>query len=82
MYPTNFPGVSNQRGTPAIDKFDAAADLCVMYLKSQIRDSGRTANWFSQSIKSTPTFCIRSLINIFTKEICNVDTFTNHLQIL
>ena len=46
MYPTNFPGVSNQRGTPAIDKFDAAADLCVMYLKSQIRDSGRTANWW------------------------------------
>lgn len=46
MHPTNLPGVPNQRGTPAVDKFDAAAELCVQYLKAQIRDSGRTANWW------------------------------------
>ncbi|MDF7825161.1 hypothetical protein P4B35_14150 [Pontiellaceae bacterium B12227] len=46
MHTTNFPGVPNQRGTPAVDKFDAAADSCVRFLKSQIRDSGRTANYW------------------------------------
>lgn len=46
MQPTNFPGVPNQRGTPDIAKFDAAADVSVQYLKAQIRDSGRTANYW------------------------------------
>ncbi|QBG47123.1 hypothetical protein EGM51_06830 [Verrucomicrobia bacterium S94] len=46
MHPTNFPGVPNQRGTPAVDKFHAAADLCLQFLKAQIRDSGRTANYW------------------------------------
>jgi agarase len=46
MWPTNLPGVPNQRGTPAVDKFAAAADVSVRYLKAQLRDSGRTANWW------------------------------------
>lgn len=46
MGPTNFPGVPNQRGTPAIENFDAAADTAVRLLKAQQRDSGRTANWW------------------------------------
>ncbi|VGO17451.1 Beta-porphyranase A [Pontiella desulfatans] len=45
-HPTNFPGVPNQRGTPAIDKFDAAADMSVRYLQAVNRDSGRTARWW------------------------------------
>lgn len=43
MWPTNFPGVPNQRGTPAVEHFDAAADVAARLIKSQIRDSGRTA---------------------------------------
>lgn len=46
MWPTNLPGVVNQRGTPAEEYFEAAADLAVQLLKAQIRDSGRTANWW------------------------------------
>jgi agarase len=46
MWPTNLPGVPNQRGTPAVDRFDAAADCAVRLLKAQQRDSGRTANWW------------------------------------
>lgn len=46
MWPTNLPGVPNQRGTPAPEHFDAAADTVVQLLKAQIRDSGRTATWW------------------------------------
>jgi agarase len=46
MQPTNFPGVPNQRGTPAIEHFDAAADASVRYLKALERDSGRNARWW------------------------------------
>ena len=46
MWPTNFPGIPNQRGTPAVEHFDAAADVAARLVKSQIRDSGRTATWW------------------------------------
>ncbi len=46
MWPTNFPGIPNQRGTPAIELFDAAADVAARLVTAQIRDSGRTATWW------------------------------------
>jgi agarase len=46
MWPTNLPGVSNQRGTPAPEHFDAAADTAVRLLNAQVRDSGRSATWW------------------------------------
>lgn len=46
MWPTNFSGVPNQRGTPAVEHFDAAADVAAQLIQSQIRDSGRTATWW------------------------------------
>ncbi len=45
-HPTNFPGVPNQRGTPDVSKFGAAADMAVRYLKALERDSGRSARWW------------------------------------
>jgi hypothetical protein len=45
-HPTNFPGVPNQRGTPDVSKFAAAADMSVRYLKALERDSGRSARWW------------------------------------
>ena len=41
-----FSGVPNQRGTPAVEHFDAAADVAAQLIQSQIRDSGRTATWW------------------------------------
>jgi hypothetical protein len=41
-----FPGVSNQRGTPAVEHFDAAAELAAAYIADEIADSGRTATWW------------------------------------
>jgi agarase len=46
MWPKNFPGVPNQRGTPAVEHFDAAADVAARLIAAQIRDSGRTATWW------------------------------------
>lgn len=46
MWPTNLKGIPNQRGTPAVDKFDAAAECAVNLMKAQVRDSGRTATWW------------------------------------
>ena len=46
MWPTNLSGVPNQRGTPAVEYFDAAADVAARLIQSQIRDSGRTATWW------------------------------------
>ncbi|MGC6424721.1 MAG: hypothetical protein ACON4O_07020 [Lentimonas sp.] len=37
-------GIANNAGTP--DNYDAATELAVEYLRAQIRDSGRTANWW------------------------------------
>ncbi len=45
-HPTNFPGVPNQRGTPDVAKFDAAAEMSVRYLKALERDSGANARWW------------------------------------
>ena len=45
-HPTNFPGVPNQRGTPDRIKFASAADMSARFIKAQVRDSGRTADWW------------------------------------
>ncbi|MEM0964608.1 MAG: hypothetical protein AAGJ81_00470 [Verrucomicrobiota bacterium] len=37
-------GIPNIRGTP--ENYDAATELAVEYLKAQVRDSGRTADWW------------------------------------
>ena len=46
MWPDYFPGIPNQRGTPAVKNFDAAADAAARVIKGQLRDSGRTATWW------------------------------------
>ena len=39
-------GQKNKLGTPAIDAFDAAAELAAAYVADEIEDSGRTANYW------------------------------------
>ena len=39
-------GQKNKLGTPAIDAFDAAAELAAAYVTDEIKDSGRTANYW------------------------------------
>ncbi len=41
-----IPGQKNKLGTPAIDAFDAAAELAAAYVADEIKDSGRTANYW------------------------------------
>lgn len=39
-------GQKNKLGTPAIEAFDAAAELAAAYVADEIEDSGRTANYW------------------------------------
>ena len=41
-----IPGQKNKLGTPAIDAFDAAAELAAAYVTDEIEDSGRTSNYW------------------------------------
>jgi agarase len=41
-----IPGQKNTLGTPAIDAFDAAAELAAAYVADEIEDSGRTATYW------------------------------------
>lgn len=42
----NIPGQKNTLGTPAIEAFDAAAELAAAYVADEIQDSGRTATYW------------------------------------
>ena len=41
-----IPGQKNTLGTPAIEAFDAAAELAAAYVADEIEDSGRTASYW------------------------------------
>lgn len=42
----DIPGQKNTLGTPAIEAFDAAAELAAAYIADEIQDSGRTATYW------------------------------------
>ena len=42
----SIPEHSNDRGTPRVELFDAAAELAAAYISDEIKDSGRTANYW------------------------------------
>lgn len=42
----DIPGEKNVLGTPAIDAFDAAAELAAAYIADETKDSGRTATYW------------------------------------